>query len=184
MGDILLPDFSEIIQGCKEGNRKYYEMLYKSYYGYVISIALRYVINREIAEESTNDCFMKVFSNIHHYDEKKNFKTWLRRIAINTCIDCLRKEKRFLSSDNEKINETMIYHGYSWIDCIMPELDYEFLLTLLKKLPEIQRIVFNMYEIEGYSHYEISEKLAIRESSSRTYLMRAKKRLQREIMNY
>jgi RNA polymerase sigma-70 factor (ECF subfamily) len=141
VGNKQLPDLPEIIQGCKEGNKKCYEMLYKSYYGYVMGIALRYVINYEMAEESTNDCFMKVFSNIRYYAEEKNFKTWIRRIAINTCIDSLRKEKRFSHLNDEKVNESF------YNEPVIENLDYEFVLTLLKRLPVMQRLVFNLYDI-------------------------------------
>lgn len=175
MGDKYLPGLPVIIKGCIEGNNKCYEILYKSYYGYIMGIALRYVINKELAEEITNDCFIKVFSNIQKYDKEKSFKTWIRRIAINTCIDKLRRERRFLSLNEGKIEEEALTD-----EPLFQDIDFELILLLLKRLPILQRLVFNLYEIEGYSHFEISGQLNIKENSSRTYLTRAKQKLKRD----
>ena len=161
-----------IIQGCREGNEKCWELLYKSYYGYVMSIALRYLSRKQLAEEAVNDSFLKVFNHINNYDTVKSFKTWIGQITVNTCIDLLRKESRFLRADNDQLPE------YSVNETITGKLNYVSILKGLDNLPMLQRLVFNMYEIEGYSHAEISEKLDIPESSSRTYLTRAKKKLQ------
>lgn len=146
--------------------------MYKEYYGYVISIALRYVARRELAEEVVNDCFLKVFDHINDYDDMKPFKTWVRQITVNTCIDLLRKENRFIS-----ISETQIAE-HSFDETVTGILDFKSILKGLDCLPVLHRLVFNMYEIEGYSHFEISGKLGVQESSSRTYLARAKKKLQ------
>lgn len=158
-----------IIQGCKRGKEKYQKVLYLEYYGYVIGIALRYVARRELAEEVVNDCFLKVFEHIHRYDDEKPFKTWVRKIVVNTCIDTLRKENRFVP-----INETQVAE-HSFNETVTGAMDYKSILKGLDCLPVIQRLVFNMYEIEGYRHCEISRELGIQESSSRTYLTRAKK---------
>jgi len=58
-------------------------------------------------------------------------------------------------------------------------LEYEDMLSLIQQLPDIQRSIFNLYEIEGYSHEEIGKELGIPESTSRTYLTRAKQKLRK-----
>jgi RNA polymerase sigma-70 factor (ECF subfamily) len=65
---------------------------------------------------------------------------------------------------------------------VIDRLSAEDILGILRNLPEILRIIFNMYEIEGYSHNEISEQLGIPSSTSRTYLARAKKKLREKIL--
>lgn len=57
------------------------------------------------------------------------------------------------------------------------ELQVKDILALMNRLPELQRTIFNLYEVEGYNHEEIAEMLNIPHGTSRTYLMRAKKRL-------
>ena len=61
------------------------------------------------------------------------------------------------------------------------QLSYEELIRLIRFLPEDQQLVFNLYEVEGYSHREVAEKLEITESSSRVYLTRAKTKLRQLI---
>lgn len=172
MGDKhFLQDTSTIITGCKKGSEKCQEVLYKNYYGYVMSIVLRYVIRRDLAEEALNDCFLKVFNNIKNYDEMKPFKTWLRQIAINTCIDLLRKENKIIHVSDSQ------FYDVPFNENITDTINYKSIISGLTKLPILHRLVFNMYVIEGYSHNEISKKLGIKESSSRTFLTRAKTKL-------
>jgi len=166
-----LLNLQAIIQGCIKGNEKHQEILYTNFYGYVISIALRYVSRRELAEEAVNDCFLKVFNHINDYNDMKPFKSWLRSIAVNTCIDLVRKEKRFAYLGEDQIVEC------SFNETKIDSFDYESILKILDSLPMLQRLVFNMYVIEGYSHSEIADKLGIPKSSSRTYLTRAKSKL-------
>ncbi len=149
------------------------EMLYKLFYSYAMSIILRFSSNKNDAEEILNDSFLKCFDNIKSYDPAKPFKTWFRRIVVNTSIDYYRKNLKFM--DNQNIDDINYLHSdYDSVN----GLNVEDLLKLLTQLPEMYRIIFNLYEIEGYKHEEIAEKLNIATSSSRTYLMRAKKILQ------
>lgn len=164
-------NLTEIIEGCRDYEEDSQEFLYKKFYGYALGVALTYCSKRPDAVEVVNDSFMKVFRNIKTYDISEPFKPWLRKIVVNTSIDKARANKRF--------------NNHMEIDAIRPassvdvesELNAKQIYRLLNELPELLRFVFNMYEIEGYSHREIAEKLGIAESSSRTYLTRAKAQL-------
>ena len=165
-----------LIQEAKNGDRKAIEMLYKQFYGYAMSIALRYPNSKEEACEIINDSFMKAFDKLDQYDHQNSFKGWLRRILINTSIDYYRKNiKHTAVMDIEKADAETLDPD------IIDQLSAEDILGVLRDLPEILRIIFNMYEIEGYSHNEISDKLGIPASTSRTYLARAKKKLREKI---
>ncbi len=162
----------EIIQGCLRKKEKSQEMLYKRFFGYALRVALVYNRNRDNALEVVNDSFVKVFNQIGRYDNSLPFKSWLGKIVVNTSIDRFRRNKRDFHFDE---HETYLVPDSS------PNIDTQLtardILDLLNHLPEIQRIVFSLYEIEGYSHGEISSLLKISESTSRVYLARAKKRL-------
>jgi RNA polymerase sigma factor (sigma-70 family) len=165
-----------LIQEAKNGDRKSIELLYKQFYGYAMSIALRYSNSREEACEIINDSFMKAFDKLEHYDSQNSFKGWLRRILINTSIDYYRKNiKHTAVMDIEKADAETLEAD------VIDRLSAEDILGILRGLPEILRIIFNMYEIEGYSHNEISEQLGIPSSTSRTYLARAKRKLREKI---
>jgi RNA polymerase sigma factor (sigma-70 family) len=161
----------DIISQCKTGSLKYQELLYKHFYGYAMGISLRYSLNRDDAMEVVNDAFIKVFNAINNYDSDKPFKAWLRTILVNTAIDRRRKDIKFQL--NVDLENAMPAISASAIE----NLNVQDILKMMKELPAIQMTIFNLYAIDGYSHDEIAEILAIPASSSRVYLSRAKEKL-------
>ena len=162
-----------ILEGCLRGNRNSQRRLYEHFYGYAMSICLRYSSTREEAVEVLNDAFLKVFSHLHQYDPNCEFKPWLRRILINKAIDYHRKYK----------------HKISWVElspkidladltvALPPTLLEQDMLPILQQLPPAYRMVFNLYVMEGYKHQEIAEQLGISVGTSRSNLLRAKAKL-------
>lgn len=155
--------------------------IYKKYYGYLMAVALRYVKEEMEAEDIVNEAFVKVFRKLHAFssaeDEdilEKTFKGWMARITVNTAIDKLRSKRDTLALEDIS-EQDMVPHAVS----ISTTLEENDILKLLYELPEIQRTIFNLYEIEGFSHDEIGRELNIPESTSRTYLTRAKSRLRK-----
>ncbi len=172
MADTGIDNLDEIIQGCLRKKEKSQEMLYKKFFGYALKVALIHNRNRDNAIEIVNDSFVKIFNQIGRYDTSLPFKSWLSKIVVNTSIDKFRKNNRNIDYD---MQETILVPDDS--PGIVTQLTAQEILKLLNLLPEIQRLIFNLYEIEGYSHEEISSKLRIPENTSRVYLARAKKRL-------
>lgn len=169
----------EVIAGCLKNDNKCKEMVYKSFYGYLMGIILRYVNDRNDAEELVNDSFIKIFKGIAQFSSPKEntelqkaFKGWIARISSRTAIDFLRTKKTNLYVDDIAEDQQPITQVNA-----VSQLNVQDIFKLLKQLPETHRIIFNMYEIEGFSHDEISKMLNIPESSSRVYLTRAKNKL-------
>ena len=160
---------NKLLKACKKGKIKSQEMLYKQFYAYGMSISLRYAYNRDEAAEVLNDSFLKVFENIHKYNQKQSFKAWLRKIIINTAIDYYRKNKKHHELMDIETTGTEL-SDYSLIE----QFEIEDLQILLNELPENYRLTFNLYEIEGYNHDEISKLLNIAKGTSRSNLTRAK----------
>jgi RNA polymerase sigma-70 factor (ECF subfamily) len=161
----------EIISKCKTGSLKYQELLYKQFYGYAMGVSLRYSLNRDDALEVVNDAFIKVFNAIGNFDSEKPFKAWLRTIIVNTAIDRRRKDLKF------QLNVDLDYAAPAINANAIESLDAQDILKMMKELPPVQLSIFNLYEIDGYSHDEIAGLLAIPVSSSRVYLSRAKEKL-------
>ncbi len=161
-----------IIKNCKSGKLKHQEKLYKHFYSYAMGICLRYAYTKTDASEILNDSFLKVFKSINSFNEELPFKPWLRKIMVNTAIDYYRKNARFSpmleieEAENEGFNINAI-----------DTFNYQDIKKILDELPEPYRLIFNLYEIEGYTHKEIAEKTGLNESTSRSYLVRAKKKL-------
>lgn len=137
-------------------------------------ICLRYAYTKTDASEILNDSFLKVFKNIKKYDEQRDFMPWLQTIIVNTAIDYYRKNAKYKPTlEIEEAENEVIEAG------LVDDLEFNDIKKLLDELPEQYRLVFNLYEIEGYTHKEIGQKLQIDESTSRSYLTRAKKKLRK-----
>jgi RNA polymerase sigma factor (sigma-70 family) len=168
----------KLIKGCSKGDRKAQEALFSVYYGYAMSVALRYSYSREKAADITNEGFLKIFSNIQLFRGEAEFKSWLRKIIVNTALDHYRKEKK-----HEK--QVPIQNGVNELadESVINQLQAEDILRIVQSLPEIYRFTFNLYEIEGYSHEEIALKLGTTAGTSRANLSRAKHLLRQMILN-
>ncbi|WP_297336294.1 RNA polymerase sigma factor [Algoriphagus sp.] len=162
----------ELIVGCKRKSAKHEEVFFKRYYGYVMGISLSYAKDRDLAQEIVNDSFLKFFSSIKSFEEFQSVKSWLRRITVNTAIDFYRKNKR-LQQQCDIQDQVEVFHPGG----ALSQMAYEDLIKLIHLLPPDQKLVFNLYEVEGFSHREIADKMKITESSSRVYLARAKSKL-------
>ncbi len=146
-----------------------------------MAIALRYVKDEMEAEDIVNESFIKIFRKLPEFcfdkDEtiaEKMLKSWMGRITANTSIDKLRTKKDTVAIDD--LNEADLKKHTVTVATTLEEND---ILNLLNDLPTIQKSIFNLYEIDGYSHEEIGEMLNIPVSTSRTYLTRAKAKLRK-----
>ena len=135
-------------------------------------ICIRYLKEEQLARETVNDIFLKLFTKISMFDASKaSFITWLRTMAVHTCIDKMKLssfENKTLPLDEE--NE----HGSLDIDS---SITAEKILEILHALPRRQSVIFNLFIVEGYSHEEIANMLHISAGNSRWYLNDAKQRI-------
>ena len=170
-------DFNKVLKGCSRGDLKAQESLCKQYYGYVMSIALRFSSCHDNALEIANDSFLKIFRKIASYQIDKEFKTWVRKIVINTATDYYRKDKK----NNVEISIEAAYDEPA-DESVIDTLNAEEIIKIINSLPVKYRYIFNLSEIEGFSHDEIALQLGITASTSRSVLTRAKKMLRQMII--
>ncbi|TCC96701.1 RNA polymerase sigma factor [Pedobacter hiemivivus] len=170
---------AELIAAAKDQKESAKEALYKFYYGYLMAVIMRYTRNSNDSEELVNDSFIRIFQNLSKFcpptqsaDLEKAFMGWIVKISCRIAIDFLRKGK-LLTVDEELYDDV---HPLINPD-VMPHLNAQDILKMINNLPETQRLIFNMYEIEGFSHEEISRTLNVQENISRVYLGRAKQKL-------
>ncbi|MCX8079885.1 MAG: sigma-70 family RNA polymerase sigma factor [Bacteroidia bacterium] len=175
----------EIIEGCKEGRRECQEWLYKKTYSYMMGICFRYTLSKETSQEIVNDSFFKILKNIANYNPQMPFKTWMTKIVINTIIDTYRKNKKkheifndiSTSEDSECYLEPVVFNE------ALHKLQAIDLYRLLDKLNEMEKTVFNLFAIDGYSHKEIANELDCSEEVSRYYLKSARDKLKKWILH-
>jgi RNA polymerase sigma-70 factor (ECF subfamily) len=162
-----------IFNGCLKRDSKSQESLYHFVYPHLMRIALRYVINESDAQEIINKGLYKVLIKIEDFDGTyQNFGGWIKRIIINESIDWIRSKKAFNQKHMTVGFIADLSYEYNEIDN-----NPEYILNLLDALPLKTRTVFNLFVIEGYSHKEISELLAMKENNSKWHLHAAKKQL-------
>ena len=168
-----------LIQGCKRNDRESQRLLYRHYYGYAMSICLRYCKTKDEAEEVLNDGFLKVFQKIDQYRLDTSFKAWLRRIMINSSIDHYRKEvKHYNQFDVTEV--TIQDTGTDAVESI----SYAELMALVQRLSPAYRAVFNLHVIDGYTHEEIGKMLGISEGTSKSNLLKARNNLRKMLERY
>lgn len=166
--------------GCLKGDSKAQEMLYKHFYGYGMSVAMRYTRHREDAKDVFNESFFKVFENLKTFDKTKSLKAWISRIVTNHAIDFYRSSVRqSIVQHTEHLENIDVASAESPADTLHAEAIFE----LVQNLPDAQRLVFNLYEIDGFTHEEVAEQLGISVSGSRATLHRAKQRLKLSFQN-
>ncbi len=163
----------EIIRRCSAGEGKAQEILYRRYFSFAMSVAVRYTCDKGEAMEIVNDSYMKVLDKISEFDASRSFASWYGKVVVNTAIDNYRR--------NIKHTSHLPLADIGPTEELEPEIDAELsaddILSLFSQIPENYRITFNMFEMEGYSHDEIGAMLGITASSSRSNLARAKKLL-------
>ncbi|SIT93548.1 RNA polymerase sigma factor [Pontibacter indicus] len=163
--DVLLPK-------CLKQDRGAQRELYRLFYGYAMSVCVRYSQDAEEAKDVLNDGFLKVFTRLDQYHPPKPFKGWLRRIMINTALDNYRHNlKNYHLQDIDQAAPATDPFD------VEQQLNYEYLIALVQQLSPAYRTVFNLYAIDGYTHEEIAETLGIAVGTSKSNLAKARANL-------
>ena len=175
-----IPALSDILAGCLRNQRQSQALLYRQFYGYAMSVCLRYAPTREGALEVVNDGFLKVFTRLDQYDPAQPFKGWFRRIMINAAIDHYRQEMRHYH--HEDIDQAGHLLATESADAFS-QLAHEDLLVLIQRLSPAYRLVFNLYVMDGFTHEEIAGQLGISVGASKSNLARARENLRLMLKN-
>lgn len=159
-----------MLKGCLENNAASQEALYSRLSPKMLGVCYRFAKNREDAEDMLQEGFIKVFTQIHQYRNEGALEGWIRRILVHTCINILKKNKKF--SDSVDISYA---NGVGIREENIPSImQAKQVVECIRLLPVGYRTVLNLYAIEGYSHKEIGNMLDIEESTSRSQYTRAK----------
>jgi RNA polymerase sigma factor (sigma-70 family) len=165
---------SQILEGCLNKNASAQEALYAHFSPRMLGVCYRFARNREDAEDMLQEGFIKIFGQIHQFKAEGSLEGWIRRIIVHTCINVLKRNKKF----NDSLD--LIYAGGIHIkeENIPSILQAKQVVESIRLLPVGYRTVLNLYAIEGYCHKEIAQMLEIEESTSRSQYTRAKAMLE------
>jgi len=168
----------QIISGCIENSRKAQKALFDIYYLEMVVLCKYYCKDDDDAKWVVNQGFMDVFKNIQNFRRKSSLKTWMKRIMMNRAINYYNKD---IQLHNRQVNmdyEQLANISTQSVDLnILGKLQADDIVALIRSLPWKERSVFTMFEMEGYTHKEISEALSMNENTCRWHLSNARKML-------
>lgn len=188
-----LKDEQLLVKKIINGKLRAFNELITNYQRLVASIVFRMVPNNHDREEICQEIFIKVYQNLASFQFKSRLSTWIGRIAYNTSINFIRKEKIPTYSDITLIGENKdnimsdypesIHSSISTPDTLLEKKDQsERLKELINQLPEIYKTVLFLYHIEDLSYKEISEIIGAPEGTVKSHIYRARNLLKEKVV--
>lgn len=160
----------QMLTGSIKKNAVAQEALYNRFSPKMLGVCYRFAKNKEDAEDMLQEGFIKVFTQLHQYRNEGALEGWIRRIIVHTCINILKKNKKF----SESVDIIYAHNIHVKEEMIPSIMQAKQVVESIRLLPLGYRTVLNLYAIEGYSHREIANLLDIEESTSRSQYTRAK----------
>jgi len=167
-----------IINQINEGDTKAFAILVERYKDLVFTLTIRMLKNREEAEEVSQDTFIKVYKSLAKFKDESKFSTWIYRVAYNTCLDRLKKNKRQL---NEVAIDEFTEHKLKTLDDALEHLEkheqQRAIQDCLQQLPSDDSFILTLFYFEDLSLDEISKIVSIDANTVKVRLFRSRKRL-------
>ncbi len=186
--DLTTASDQDLVGWAREGSERAYQELIRRYQRPVFSLVLRMVRDRELAEDLTQDTFIKVLNAIDRYNPEYKFSSWIFKIANNATIDHLRRrELDTLSLDGapnatspDRIEATALQIGHAG-ESPLEELEARELggqiETAIESLRPEYRACIILRHVEGRAYEEIAEILDLPLGTVKTYIHRARNEL-------
>jgi RNA polymerase sigma-70 factor (ECF subfamily) len=175
MIEVANHDIIAIQKGCQHGDRLSQKQLYNYCFSVMMKVCIRYHKNMDDAAHSFNAAMLKVFKNIHQFRGDGDLMAWIRRIVVNTCLTAVKSQARFEYRELEEVSNS------SFEPEVYQHLQAKEILDLVHELENTQRLVFNLFVMEGFTHDEIAQQLNIPKGTSKWYLHEARKQLKEKI---
>ncbi len=170
----LIPE--NLIREAQQGSHDAYQSIYKCHKRQWYAICMRYQVSEFDAKDCLQEALIKIFTKISQFDDTKgSFEAWTARVVVNENLMFLRKKKSM--SEFEPIEHVLA----PIIEDDENDLSALGLTKMIQALPKGYRTVFNLYVVDGFSHQEISEILAISVGASKSQLSKARKLLRHQL---
>lgn len=166
-----------LVRRSRQGEEQAMSELYEQFKTSIFNLAYGYTYNRAVAEDLLQDIFIKIFTHFPELNEEQAFKSWLYRVAVNTCLSYIRKNKRFLRQNvplteiegtvEEKHNESS------------PNMINKSLEEAVHHLPSKLKSVFLLHDVQGHKHQEIAQIMNWTVGTSKSQLFKARLKLRK-----
>jgi RNA polymerase sigma-70 factor (ECF subfamily) len=165
----------ELVRRARRGDVEAFEELYRGHVGRVYAVSLRMVADAALAEELTQEAFVRAWRKLASFRGGSAFGTWLHRLAVNVVLDAMRARRRW----QERFSEEPPPRPPA-----APPRDPVGTVDLergIALLPPRARAVFVLHDVEGYKHREIARLLDLSVGACKAHLHRARRRLREEL---
>lgn len=152
--------------------------LYREHVGRVFGLCLRLTADRALAEEHTQESFVRAWENLGRFRAEAAFGTWLYRIAANLALGGLRDRNRRGLKVVQGMDQELVEAVAEQASPVYEGLDLE---RAIESLPPGARAVFVLHDVEGWQHNEIAEQLGLAVGTSKAQLHRARRLLRRRL---
>lgn len=173
----------QLIRKAKSGDAKAFTKLVKKYQRQVYACIARMVFSHQLIDDLIQETFIKVFQSLHRFDESYPFYPWVRRIAVNATINCLKSEAGRKASSLDELNPTVISNENPVQELERAEM-LQNLRRALHALTDEQRVVFVLRTQEEMSYDEIAQALGISIGTVMSRLNRARTKLKMLLKDY
>ncbi|MCF0041128.1 RNA polymerase sigma factor [Dyadobacter fanqingshengii] len=153
--------------------------IFDTYGKQLYRLAKRYLSDHDLAQDAVAESFYIVLQKVAaaSFIAVPPFEMWMKRILVNECLKIIRRDRRFeFLPDQEEVSIAVVDND------LIESLTAETIFQVIEQLPVGYRTVFNLYEIEGYTHPEIAKLLGISTGTSKSQLSKAKSMLQKRII--
>lgn len=178
-----------LVQKAKAGDRDAFAALVSAYEGKIYNLALRYLDNREDAMDASQEVFLRVFRFLPGFQEESGFSTWIYRIGVNVCKDMLAKRAKRgelpleLPDEDEDYRTTEVADSRYDPDSIVEQADLrKYLADAIGQLPQQQREMIVLRDIQGLSYEEIGQVLSLESGTVKSRLSRARENLRKKLL--
>jgi RNA polymerase sigma-70 factor, ECF subfamily len=176
----------DLVQQLQAGDEMAFRALIDRYQSKVYRLAYGILRNRDDADEIAQQVFVKVYFSVKGFDARSSLYTWIHRIAVNECYQFLRKNRLKLSYESDSAENTISVRVQMARDprptCDRVVVQRDLLNRLLERLPEEERHLLLLKELEGYSVAQLSEETGLNENTIKVRLFRTRQRLAKAAM--
>ena len=173
-------DESQLIARVRAGDSAAERALYDAHVDRVYRLAFRLAGDDALAQDFTQETFIRAFDRLGSFRGESAFSTWLHTITTTVVLNGLRKVKRFRQreADIDDAHDIGTVHRHA-----EPDLKTR-LKHAIEALPEGYRTVFVMHDVEGYTHEEIAAALGLAPGTSKAQLSRARAKLREALKDF
>jgi len=184
--DTRIPAIDDIIERCLDGDQSAWDEIVRLYWRKVFNIAYKFVGRHDLAEDLTQEVFLKLFKSLDTFDRRANFQTWLISVSRNLCIDhyrSVRKERESIARDVDPADLAPVAPGRSAYAELELRDRVELLRIALDTLAPTLRTAVMLRDIQELTYQEIADRLKLPEGTVKSRINRGRTELARQIQN-